>query len=312
MGWRGGSAAIPQNPYVFQLDGVGSAAHGGSPEHPEQSGVGEGVVGSRGSPKSSHMVVEARLVSSCLSLPSRARPRFWRFAESRGVTEYVLEKVELAATFSLEGWERRGQSQPQPGGAQHHCRHLCRASPALPMQLLDHFLLSFPPLFPLYNHFFFLPPNFTLSLFLLSRAGLCLASKMQSEEMKKPESSCAPSPGTVPATTGLCCWEVVHSFSVLCFLCTCSSNPEIFAAWCRTVTSPLPITLLLLLISFPPSQKCHTTSSPCLLLYLLGAHSLRVFIQGIQDHVCNLIHWGQTRGSSVGDVAGAHSPHLWQ
>lgn len=109
-------------------------------------------------------------MSSCLSLPSRARPRFWRFAESRGVTEYVLEKVELAATFSLEGWERRGQSQRQPGGAQHHCRHLCRASPALPMQLLDHFLLSFPPLFPLYNHFFFLPPNFTLSLFLLSGA----------------------------------------------------------------------------------------------------------------------------------------------
>lgn len=35
----------------------------------------------------SYMVVEARLVSSCLSLPSRARPRFSRLAESVGVTE---------------------------------------------------------------------------------------------------------------------------------------------------------------------------------------------------------------------------------
>lgn len=105
-----GEVSISQNLYIFQLDGVSS-------EHPEQVEVGEGMVGSRRSPCSPHMVVEARLVSSCLSLPSRARPRFWRFAESRGVTEYVLEKVELAATVSLEGWERRAQSQPQPGGA---------------------------------------------------------------------------------------------------------------------------------------------------------------------------------------------------
>lgn len=42
-------------------------------------------------------------MSSCLSLPSRARPLFSRLAESKGVTEYVLEKVELAATVSLEG-----------------------------------------------------------------------------------------------------------------------------------------------------------------------------------------------------------------
>lgn len=144
----------------FQLDRGASGALGGNPEHPEQGEAGEGVVGSRGSPHSSYMVVEARLVSSCLSLPSRARPRFWRLAESRGVTEYVLVNVELAATVSLERWERRGQSQPQPRGAQHHCRHLCRASPALPMQLLGHFLLSFHPLLPLYNHFFFLSPLF--------------------------------------------------------------------------------------------------------------------------------------------------------
>lgn len=91
---------MSQNPYIFQLDGVGSGALGGSPEHAEQEEVGEGMVGS---PHRSYMVVEARLVSSCLSLPSRARPRFWRLAESRGVTEYVLEKVELAATVSLEG-----------------------------------------------------------------------------------------------------------------------------------------------------------------------------------------------------------------
>lgn len=139
---------------------------GGSPEHPEQGKWGEGVEGSRGSPRSSHMVVEARLVSSCLSLPSRASPRFWRLDESRGVTENVLEKVELAATFSLEGWERRAQSQPQPGGAQHQSR----ASPALPTQLPGHFLLSCPPLFPLCNHFFFLPAAFALSLLVLRGA----------------------------------------------------------------------------------------------------------------------------------------------
>lgn len=68
-----------------------------------RQGMGPAVVGSRGSPPGSYMVVEARLVSSCLSLPSRARPLFSRLAESKGVTEYVLEKVELAATVSLEG-----------------------------------------------------------------------------------------------------------------------------------------------------------------------------------------------------------------
>lgn len=93
---------------------------GGSPEHPEQwEAAGEGGRhgssrgGERGSPPGSYMVVEARLVSSCLSLPSRARPRFSRLAESVGVTEYVLEKVELAATFSLEGVGEES-SEPTP------------------------------------------------------------------------------------------------------------------------------------------------------------------------------------------------------
>lgn len=165
--------------------------------------MGDGVVGSRGSSQSSYMVVEARLVSSCLSLPSRARPRFWRLAESRGVTEYVLENVELAATVSLEGWERTSQSQPQPRcsaslqapGQGQPCPPCATAGPFPP------FVPSSPsPLQPL----LFSPFSFS------GGHRLCLASKMQSEKMKKPGSSCAPSPGTFPAATGLCWWDNVH------------------------------------------------------------------------------------------------------
>lgn len=49
----------------------------------------------------SYMVDEARLVSSCLSLPSRARPLFSRFLSSVGVRVYTLQKVELDDTWSL-------------------------------------------------------------------------------------------------------------------------------------------------------------------------------------------------------------------
>lgn len=49
-------------------------------------------------------MLEARLVSSCLSLPSSARPCFWQLAARSGVTAKVWEKLELAATVSL--WKR--------------------------------------------------------------------------------------------------------------------------------------------------------------------------------------------------------------
>lgn len=61
-----------------------------------------------------HMVLEARLVSSCLSFPSRARPRFSRLSLSSGVTVYTLQNVELGDTWSLEGW---GQEDKTIGGA---------------------------------------------------------------------------------------------------------------------------------------------------------------------------------------------------
>lgn len=47
------------------------------------------------------MVLEARLVSSCFSLPSRARPLFSRLLFSVGVRVYTLQKVELGDTWSL-------------------------------------------------------------------------------------------------------------------------------------------------------------------------------------------------------------------
>lgn len=83
----------------------------------KEEGVGLSTAGSQENLTSSlgsYMVVEARLVSSCLSLPSRARPRFSRLAASVGVMEYVLEKVELAATVSLE---EVGQESSEPASA---------------------------------------------------------------------------------------------------------------------------------------------------------------------------------------------------
>lgn len=48
-----------------------------------------------------HSVLEARLVSSCLSFPSRARPRLSRLLARNGVTVKTLQKVELGGTTSL-------------------------------------------------------------------------------------------------------------------------------------------------------------------------------------------------------------------
>lgn len=63
-------------------------------------------------PAHAHMVLEARLVSSCLSFPSRARPRFSRLSLSSGVTVYTLQNVELGDTWSLGSGARR----PRLGG----------------------------------------------------------------------------------------------------------------------------------------------------------------------------------------------------
>lgn len=49
-----------------------------------------------------HIVVEAKLVSSSLSLPSSARPRFSLLFASRGVIERVLSKVAFPSTVSLQ------------------------------------------------------------------------------------------------------------------------------------------------------------------------------------------------------------------
>lgn len=144
MRWRGGSVATSQNPYISNWIGWAQEVWGtlgGSPEHPEQrEAVGEeGRQGPsrggqwRGSPPGPYMVVEARLVSSCLSLPSRARPRFSRLAESMGVTEYVLEKVELAATFSLVG-SGEESSEPAPAWWALSTRRGCSASHQAPGQ----------------------------------------------------------------------------------------------------------------------------------------------------------------------------------
>lgn len=60
-------------------------------------------------PTPPHMVLDARLVSSCLSFPSRARPRFSRLLLSRGVMVYTLQNVELGDTWSLQGGDKRGR-----------------------------------------------------------------------------------------------------------------------------------------------------------------------------------------------------------
>lgn len=49
-----------------------------------------------------HSVLEARLVSSCFSFPSSARPRFSRLLARNGVSVKTLQKVELGATTSLQ------------------------------------------------------------------------------------------------------------------------------------------------------------------------------------------------------------------
>lgn len=64
-----------------------------------------------------HMVLEARLVSSCLSFPSRARPRFSRLSLSSGVTVYTLQNVELGDTWSLGGGDKRTRLLEGPGWA---------------------------------------------------------------------------------------------------------------------------------------------------------------------------------------------------
>jgi len=161
---------------------------GGSPEHPEQwAAVAEGgrhspaVAGSGGSPPGSYMVEEARLVSSCLSLPSRARPRFSRLAASVGVTEYVLEKVELAGTFSLEGVGEES-SEPAPAWWVPSTLRGCSASrgqnQTRPAAACARFLLSFP--------------STTTSFFAHLLRGAEAAAG----------GSCAPSPGTSPAEAG--------------------------------------------------------------------------------------------------------------
>lgn len=48
-----------------------------------------------------YIVLEARLVSPCLSLPSSARPCFWQLGARSGVTSKLLEKLELAPIVSL-------------------------------------------------------------------------------------------------------------------------------------------------------------------------------------------------------------------
>lgn len=65
----------------------------------------------------SYMVEEARLVSSCLSFPSSARPLFSRFLSSVGVRVYTLQNVELDDTWSLTTWyaavnQRLGSTSP--------------------------------------------------------------------------------------------------------------------------------------------------------------------------------------------------------
>lgn len=47
-------------------------------------------------------VLDAKFVSSCLSLPSRAKPRFSRLFARNGVRVYTLQNVALGATISLE------------------------------------------------------------------------------------------------------------------------------------------------------------------------------------------------------------------
>lgn len=175
-------------------------------------GMGPAVAGSRGSLPGSYMVVEARLVSSCLSLPSRARPRFSRLAESVGVTEYVLEKVELATTFSLEG-VREESSEPAPAWWVLSITPGTWAEPDPPaLPFLCSCLVLFPPFVPLYNHFFFLSSAFAAALLVLrgTEAAAGLRDAKQGEEAAR--GSCAPSPRDIPSRHQLVLGgHIVHS-----------------------------------------------------------------------------------------------------
>lgn len=54
-----------------------------------------------------------------------------------------------------------------------------------------------------------------------------------------------------------CAGGMLSTAFPLCFLCTCSSNPEIFAAWCKTVSHPLSASL-----SHPPRFSSSLSEMP--------------------------------------------------
>jgi hypothetical protein len=98
--------------------------------HPAQS-LARGLLSAEACPLSpvphpplpSHMVLEARLVSSCLSCPSKARPRFSRLSLSSGVMVYTLQNVELGDTWSLGGgvgWGVGNKIVGEPGLGEAH------------------------------------------------------------------------------------------------------------------------------------------------------------------------------------------------
>lgn len=63
-----------------------------------------------------YSVLDARLVSSCFSLPSSARPRFSRLFARNGVSVKTLQKVELGATRSLQtGGKTKVMEGQEPG-----------------------------------------------------------------------------------------------------------------------------------------------------------------------------------------------------
>lgn len=78
------------------LSKTDQSAPGTGPGPGERPGPGPGP-----GPGHTHSVLEAKLVSSCLSFPSRARPRLSRLLARNGVTVKTLQKVELGGTTSL-------------------------------------------------------------------------------------------------------------------------------------------------------------------------------------------------------------------
>lgn len=239
-------------------------------------GMGPAVAGSGGSPPSSYMVVEARLVSSCLSLPSRARPRFSRLAESVGVMEYILEKVELAATVSLEGVGEEN-SEPAPAwwvlSTHQGCSALRQAPgqsqnpPALPSPRSC--LGLFPPFVPLYNHFFFSNPRLCCSPPRSQGHRGCGWPQRCKERRGSSWGAAAHLPqGTSPANTGLC-WGARHPQPSLSSASSASALLTLIFLLPGVKPSslpPLPITLpssSSFLFSLWP--RCHATPSPFLL-----------------------------------------------